>query len=156
MQESLHRAGVLAQSAEICAAFTSAERQTSKMAQSATQLAGMKHKEVIEIPERTPTSSSESESESESTWSESEEEPSILCRFCFSRVEHNSNQPLECGSCGMQFHFNCYNAHLPCGHIHLPIEAEEVQYLRYSPQGVGVRRAEGNENSWTRRLRIDL
>ena len=154
----MHHAAVLAQSAATRAASTFAEHQAYKMAQPVTQSAGMKHKEAIEIPERIPSSSESSQSESEtaSSWSSSEGEPHILCRYCVGAVQHNSSQPLECGSCGMQFHFNCYNAHLPCGRIHLPIEAEEVQHLPYAVQGPAGRRARGNERHLTRIRIIDL
>ena len=154
--KQVHHAGVLAQSAATRAASTLAGRRAHKMAQPVTQTADTKIKEAIE--ERIPSSSESSQSESEtaSSWSSSEGEPHILCRYCVGAVQHNSSQPLECGSCGMQFHFNCYNAHLPCGRIHLPIEAEEVQHLPYAVQGSAGRRARGNERHLTRIRIIDL
>ena len=152
------RPGISAQPAATCAVLTSLDLGSGKMAQPASQPPGMKHKDAIELPERIPSSSESSRSESEtpSTWSSSEGEPNILCRYCFGSVELNSSQPLECGSCGMQFHFNCYNAHLPCGRIHVPMEADEVLQLPYAEQGRGMRRARGrDENQLTRRVRVD-
>jgi len=151
----LMSAALLAQSAATRAVFTSVDLFPCEMAHFAAQPPGVKRRGSSPPPERVPSSSesSRSDSETSSDRSSSGGEPNIHCLYCSEPVELNSSQPLECGSCGKHFHFNCYNAHLPCGRILAPMETDEVLQLPYAKQGRGMRRTRGrDENQLTRRV----
>jgi len=148
-------AAILAQSAANCAVHASADLFLSEMAHSAAQPMGAKRRGSSPSPEHVPSSreSSPAGTEAPSDQSSSEETISFLCQLCLETVEVNDSQPLECGSCGKHFHFNCYNAHLPCGRVLAPMEADEVLMLPYAKQGRGMRRARGrDEHQLTRRV----
>ena len=94
----------------------SSEEATESTEEPAALQRGMSSAQQSEGEEKDDATATEAESfHSKQPWPPA-------CHFCSQIIAYSHCQPVVCPGCSERFHFNCYNAHIPCGRVRHMIE----------------------------------